>query len=262
MFLPIRSVDKYPVNPGQFTGFSLFVGVTAMEDLGINVRTVTHTHNPHSVIYLGMHQCVSVDPAYTLALSERIAAGIVVKRLLAGDRGHWSPFELATIVFNCANIPHSAVAQMTRHRVAVSFSIQSFRYTAPARGTPIEQVVYLRPVGQYPDREGRKKDYTQAHRDRDLEIAQQLFDHFCDRIDEGFAPEQARGLMPFDLRQHVNVGFNARSLMHFLDLRHKADAQLEVRILAELMFQRFKEWMPETAEYYENKRLNRAKLAP
>jgi thymidylate synthase (FAD) len=53
-----------------------------------------------------------------------------------------------------------------------------------------------------------------------------------------------------------------RSLMHFLDLRAKADAQLEIRQLCELMFQCFHSWSPEVAEWYKETRWSKARLSP
>ena len=76
------------------------------------------------------------------------------------------------------------------------------------------------------------------------------------------AEEHARGLIPYCIRQHFVVSFNARSLMHFMDLRAKADAQLEIRQLSAMLFAEFKDWVPQIAEYYETKRLGKALLAP
>jgi thymidylate synthase ThyX len=47
-----------------------------------------------------------------------------------------------------------------------------------------------------------------------------------------------------------------------MDLRTKRDAQLEIRTMAHLFFEEFKEWMPEVAEFYESERFEKAKLSP
>jgi len=50
--------------------------------------------------------------------------------------------------------------------------------------------------------------------------------------------------------------------MHFLDLRSKKDAQLEIQILCQLMWVHFQEWVPQIAEWYQKNRLGKAKLSP
>lgn len=74
--------------------------------------------------------------------------------------------------------------------------------------------------------------------------------------------EHARGLIPFDFRQHFHVSMNPRTFMHILDMRWKKDAQLECQMFAELAFQRFQEWVPEIAQWYLEGRAHKAKLAP
>ncbi|HEY9874404.1 MAG TPA: FAD-dependent thymidylate synthase, partial [Candidatus Obscuribacterales bacterium] len=81
-------------------------------------------------------------------------------------------------------------------------------------------------------------------------------------IAAGMAEEHARGKLPFDYRQHFVVSFNLRSVLHFCDLRNKKNAQLEIQKLCELMWPHIKEWTPAVAEWYENNRLGKARLAP
>jgi thymidylate synthase (FAD) len=78
----------------------------------------------------------------------------------------------------------------------------------------------------------------------------------------GFAEEHARGILPFDYRQHFVVSFSLRAFLHFMDLRAKLDAQLEIRRLCDLMWPHLVDWAPQFAEWYEKSRLHRARLAP
>lgn len=80
--------------------------------------------------------------------------------------------------------------------------------------------------------------------------------------DLGFAPEHARGMIPFDFRQHFVFSGNLRAILHFMDMRSKADAQLEIRWLCDLIWPHLKAWAPEVAEWYEKNRLHKARLAP
>ncbi|HEY9648196.1 MAG TPA: FAD-dependent thymidylate synthase [Chroococcidiopsis sp.] len=144
----------------------------------------------------------------------------------------------------------------------------SFRYTG-SRITDVlegkrevEEVFYLRPVGAYSDRQGKKYEYTEELRQQDIEWCLKACDRYAERIQQGFSEEHARGLIPFDVRQHWVMSANVRSLMHLLDLRWKADAQLEAQQLCELIWQPFQQWVPGIAEWYESNRMKKARLAP
>ena len=78
----------------------------------------------------------------------------------------------------------------------------------------------------------------------------------------GFAEEHARGILPFDYRQHFVVSFSLRAFLHFMDLRAKLDAQEEIRVLCDLMWPHMQAWAPEIAAWYEKSRLHKARLAP
>lgn len=225
------------------------------------VTTIHKTVNPQSQVYLALHSCYSVEPAIACNLSESIAGEIAVKRLLSGNRGHLSPFEQIQIAFNCAYIPHSVIAQITRHR-HVSFSVQSFRYTSPPEtdsdDNDIENIFYLRQPGQYPSRSGIIT-YTEEMREEDLHLMKSTLLQYHTRVRQGIPPEQARGLLSYDYRQHFMCSFNARALMDVLDLRAKADAQWEIQQLADMFFREFKIWVPEIATWYEKHRLTKAR---
>jgi len=127
----------------------------------------------------------------------------------------------------------------------------------------VDEVFYLRPAGDYRDREGKRYSYSEAQRYSDLEYCLESAHRYRKRvIDDGFSEEHARGLIPFDVRQHWVMSANARSLMHLLDLRWKADAQLECQQLCELIWPHFKAWVPAIAEWYEDSRAKKARLAP
>jgi thymidylate synthase (FAD) len=152
--------------------------------------------------------------------------------------------------------------------VGVSFDVQSMRYTGEricraANGDlDLEEVFYLRPVGDYSDRQGKKYHYSSEQRATDLNLCRAAADRYRDLLAAGYAEEHARGILPFDYRQHFVVSFTLRALLHFLDLRAKLDAQLEIRILCDLMWPHLQEWAPQIAEWYEKSRLHRARLAP
>ena len=240
-------------------------------DPRFRVELLAATPNPQQCIYAGMHQDYSegfVADDRGEWPDERRAGEICIKRLLAGERGHYGPLEHAQIVLNVGWFPHSVMQQARTHRVGVSFDVQSMRYTGEricraANGDlDLEEVFYLRPVGDYSDRQGKKYHYSVEQRATDLNLCQAAADRYRDLLAAGYAEEHARGILPFDYRQHFVVSFTLRALLHFLDLRAKLDAQLEIRILCDLMWPHLQEWAPQIAEWYEKSRLHRARLAP
>lgn len=235
------------------------------------VEAIAQTPNPQQVIYAAMHQ----DYAENFVWDDRDripdeakCGDIIVKNLLAGNRGHYGPLEHPQIVLNCGWFPHSTMQQIRTHRVGISFDVQSFRYTGQrivdvVNGKrEVEEVFYLRPIGAYSDRQGKRYDYTPEQRQQDIDWCLTACHRYTERINQGFSEEHARGLIPFDVRQHWVMSANVRSLMHLLDLRWKSDAQLEAQKLCEAIFPHFQAWVPAIAAWYEANRLKKARLAP
>lgn len=240
-------------------------------DPRFRVQRIAATPNPQQCVWAAMHQDYSEDFVASDPQGwpqEGRAGEICVKRLLAGERGHYGPLEHAQIVLNVGWFPHSVMQQARTHRVGVSFDVQSMRYTgdrirrAANDELDLEEVFYLRPVGEYADRQGKKYAYTGEQRGIDLALCRQAAKRYRDLLDAGYAEEHARGILPFDYRQHFVVSFSLRALLHFLDLRAKLDAQLEIRALCDLLWPHLQQWAPEIAAWYEKSRLHRARLAP
>jgi len=241
-------------------------------DPRLRVQTLTALHNPNQASWFGMHQDYSErfvgdetpPPAHDAGL-------ILVKRLLSGERGHYGPLEHNVIVFGVAGFPHSVLQQARTPRVGISFDVQSMRYTGSRivdyvrhiNSIPeFADIFFQRPVGFYQGRAGGYYDYSINDRDRDAEIMWASALRYSELIHQGVAEEHARGVLAFEYRQNFVVSFNIRSLMHFLDLRAKLDAQLEIQALCELMMVEFEKWTPVIAAYYKEKRWGKARLAP
>jgi thymidylate synthase (FAD) len=244
---------------------------TPMDPL-FRVDLITATPNPQQCIYAAMHQDYSEGYVYDDRANwpdETRAGEICVQRLLAGDRGHYGPLEHPQITLNVGWFPHSVMQQARTHRVGLSFDVQSMRYTGERilkAGTDyayIEEVFYLRPAGDYTARDGKRYTYTENQRCEDkVFFCAPAAQRYHDLIRAGFAEEHARGILPFDFRQHFVISFSLRAMLHFLDLRAKADAQLEIRQLCDLMWPHLETWAPEIAAWYKKTRLTRARLAP
>jgi thymidylate synthase (FAD) len=238
-------------------------------DPRFRVDALNWTMAPEQLVWQAMHQDYYEGSVLDCVVPDAQKAGrLVVKHLLAGERGHYGPLEHPSITLGVAGFPHSVMQQARTHRVGISFDVQSMRYTGQrickaAEGeVDIEDVFYMRPVGEYRDRQGKKYTYTQVQRDTDLAdclLAARLYD---EKLASGWAEEHARGMIPFDFRQNFVVTFNLRSALHFMDLRSKADAQPEIQAMCDLMWPVIHRWAPEIAIWYERTRLHKARLAP
>lgn len=258
-----------------------------INDPYFRVEVLSKTERPNLLCYLAMHQDYSesnvADKIETLSTLTEQELG---KRLIRNciKYSHWGILEHPSITFNCIGFPHSVMVQARTHRVGISFDCQSQRYTGmritklansfydnckDQRTEPymvekslVEKVFYFRPTGEYYDRNGNKYAYTESERERDFNTCARLVMDYDDKIKSGFAPEHARDFLPQNIRQDFVVTFNARSLLHFCDLRLPKDAQPEIRTMAQMLFEKFEQWMPEVAECYKQNRYEKNKLAP
>ena len=232
------------------------------------------------VIWAAMHQCYS--PRYVWEEiqdgempDDETAGASVVNNLLKGDRGHYGPIEEMGITVACGYIPHSVMQQLRTHRIAVTFDCQSMRYSSQniidaasdedwEPSGPLESAFYLRPLGRYCDRRGKRYEYTEELRSYDLRSCHRAAENYRNRVvGLGFSEEHARGMLPFDYRQHFMVSFNnIRSLWHMLDLRLKADAQLEAQWLMDAIAETTAPIAPSLWEWYCETRAKKARLAP
>jgi thymidylate synthase (FAD) len=227
------------------------------------------TPNPNRLVFQALRQDYSEgDVLGAFDKTEQYYGEQAIKLLLHGGKGHFGPLEHPQITLNVVGFPHDVSMQLRTHRVGTSFDIQSSRYTGErfvwvAEGrTAVEQVFYARPVGQYADRNGHNQPYTAEMREEDLAFALESCKLYKRRVDAGIPPEAARQFVVQGFRQNFVMSVNARSLMHLLDLRSKADAQPECQAAVDLLFREFKLWMPEIAGWYEETRLKKARLAP
>lgn len=256
-------------------------------DKHFRVEVVTKTPNPQQAIWISQHQCVCEGAAIDDPLpSEEKAGEAIAKHLL--PFGHWSPTEAAQITFNVIGMSHRVMQQITRHRIGVHFSVQSFRYTGqrigqlgamldefslqghdlstamqdPKMAEWANELFYLRPVGEYRDREGKSCNYTEESRLRDLTRCAMMATWYYERFAEGMPEEMAAGLLPMDTRQNWVMSMNVRSMCGYFDRRTPENAQLEIRWLSELLWPHFEEWVPAIAAWYKAKRYGKNKLAP
>lgn len=233
------------------------------------VEMIRCTPNPQQLVFMGGKNDYSELPIEdTQILPEKDSGKWVIEQLLANGRGHWGPLEHPSITFSCSGFVHNVIVQARTHRVGISFDVQSQRYTckrilkvAEGKLRPRE-VFYVRPPGFYTNRKGKKYEWLDTDYGSQLGLCQAASERFARQYEMGVSEEHARDYLPQNIRQNFVVTFSLRSLLHFLDLRAKLDAQLEIQALCEAMIAPTKVWVPEIFEHYEEKRLHKARLSP
>ena len=94
------------------------------------VEVLARTEHPQTLCWWAAHQDYSEKFVFDEPPpSETEAGALIVKHLLAGERGHYGPLEHPQITFNVGWFPHDVMQQARTHRVGVSFDVQSGRYT-------------------------------------------------------------------------------------------------------------------------------------
>ena len=166
---------------------------------------------------------------------------------------HTSPFEMVEFKFR-VRAPLVTWWQWVRHRT-MSVNAQSGRYTPFAEQdfyVPAEWRLQAADNKQAsdgllegPDGEVLTGELV-AHYARGYALYQQA-------LDQGVAREMARLFLPgFAVYYTWIVKVDAHNLMHFLRLRMAPDAQYEIRVYAQAMYEHFfKPALPWTAEAFE-----------
>lgn len=238
-----------------------------INDSHFNIHTISKTPNPQQVCWLAAHQDYSENPVYNInPPSENKAGEYIIKHCL--KYGHFGIIEHPQIVVNAVGFGHTVIQQLRTHRVGVSFDVQSGRYTGKrildlvAGLRDIEDVYYFRPAGRYKDRNGADYEYTEDMREEDKMTALMLSGIYAEKIQDGWAEEHAREMIPYAIRQHFVLSGNARSLMHIVSIRGTKDVQPEAYTFASMLLDRLLEWMPEVFTWYQNTRYGKNLLAP
>jgi thymidylate synthase (FAD) len=86
------------------------------------------------------------------------------------------------------------------------------------------------------------------------------FEKYEELRELGIPKEDARGILGLSTEVNLTVSGNARTFLHLLDMRRKANAQRNIRELSEAMLVELFEWCPYTFNYYDQNGPN--KLSP
>lgn len=166
---------------------------------------------------------------------------------------HTSPFEMVEFKFR-VRAPLVTWWQWARHRV-FNFNAQSGRYT------PFEENdFYVPDIWRLQSEDNKQASEGEVDNKVNQELIEELTKHYDEgyrlyekALAQGVAKEQARLFLPgFSVYYTWIAKVDAHNLMHFLRLRMAQDAQYEIRVYAEIIYNEFfKPVLPWTAEAFE-----------
>lgn len=186
----------------------------------MKVKLMCHTPEPERTVAMAARLCYSPIGAEQLAekMTEQQIAKLVEKIV---DMGHYSTLEHVSFTFAIEGVSRVLTHQLVRHRIA-SYSQQSQRYVKE------HDFDYIVPPSIAARTEAREKF------DSLMNTIQQAYNEL---VELGVHQEDARYVLANAAETKIAVTMNARSLLHFFELRCCTRAQWEIRTLAEAMLQ-------------------------
>lgn len=184
----------------------------------ISCKLIRYTPEPDRTVAMSAHLCYSPIGAQELeeTMTDKQVAGLI-KRLR--EMGHTSTFEHVSFTFAIEGVSRVLTHQLVRHRLA-SYSQQSQRYV---KEHDFETIL--------PPSLAAKPKYKKQFDD----LCQRIQDLYNEWTEAGIPAEDARYILPNATETKIVVTMNARSLLHFFELRCCNRAQWEIRALANLM---------------------------
>ncbi len=166
---------------------------------------------------------------------------------------HTSPFEMVEFKFR-VRAPLVTWWQWVRHRTW-NMNAQSGRYT------PFEENdFYVPDVWRRQSKDNKQASEGEVDTDSNVELTEKLIQHYeqgfrlySEALETGVSKEMARLFLPgFSVYYTWVTKIDAHNLMRFLRLRMADDAQYEIRVYADAIYEHFfKDALPWTAEAFE-----------
>lgn len=169
--------------------------------------------------------CYKSESKGTVEGAEKFIRGII-------KRGHESVIEHFMITVRVIT-DRGTTHQIVRHRLA-SYSQESTRYCNYSKDKFGNEITVIKP--NFDEDSLNYKNWKSCC--EDSEIA------YLHLLGDGATPEQARAVLPTCLKTELVMTMNAREWRHFLKMRLDKAAQKEIRDLAQMILDQFKEKYP------------------
>ena len=145
---------------------------------------------------------------------------------MLASAGHHTPFEKSSLHFLVRTDIASHI-HILKHRIGVSVNAESARYKE------LKEDKYYLPNDWSPIWAAKLEEYTKMGNNLYHDCVKEL----TPSIGRKRAKESARFFKTYNSQIEADVQFNFRSFFHFLNLRNKPDAQLEIREIAAKMLE-------------------------
>lgn len=192
---------------------------------GIEVLTKTPYEDAVRLVEEAGRTCYKSESKGTVEGAEKFIRGII-------KRGHESVIEHFTITVRVIT-DRGTTHQIVRHRLA-SYSQESTRYCNYSKDKFGNEITVIKP--NFDEDSLNYKNWKSCC--EDSEIA------YLHLLGDGATPEQARAVLPTCLKTELVMTMNAREWRHFLKMRLDKAAQKEIRDLAQMILDQFKEKYP------------------
>jgi thymidylate synthase (FAD) len=152
--------------------------------------------------------------------------------------GHTSVLEHQSVTVDVIT-SRDVLAEWTRHRIGVGYSVESTRYVNYSKGVEfIIPVEYDKNAKVFPDGKA-------------LDIRYKIFQEACETaayaynqlIKNGAKPQEARAVLPQALKVNMKVTMNIRAWRHFFELRCASSAHPNIREIAIAILLEFRKKM-------------------
>ncbi|HHX87202.1 MAG TPA: FAD-dependent thymidylate synthase [Firmicutes bacterium] len=192
----------------------------------MHVQLLAWTCEPERTVSAAARLCYSSDSVSELArkMTPQRQASFIEKLV---DMGHQSPLEHASFTFGVEGVSRALSHQLVRHRIA-SYSQKSQRYVDESRFD------FITPPSVAASSEAARV-FTEQ-----MENIREAYRQLCAMVPR----EDARYLLPNACETKLVVTMNARSLLHFFQVRCCRRAQWEIRQLAGMMLQEVRRVSP------------------
>ena len=172
----------------------------------MEVKLIGHTLCPMDNIEICASKCYDSQPYRSHAITKACY-----------ESGHESVLEHASFTFEITGVSRALLAQITRHRVGMSFSVRSQRYCN-------EDIFnYVIPPTIMSDTR-TLEEY--------VECMESIRKSYSRMVDMGVPKEDARMVLPNACETVIMLTCNLRALIHFCNERMCNRAQWEIRNLA------------------------------
>ena len=192
----------------------------------LHVELLRHTLSPEETIALGAKLCYSKSTIDALKekVEQKDQSAFIAKLM---DMGHESVLEHACFTFGIEGVSRSLLAQITRHRIGASFSVQSQRYVSYEDGFGYILPPRIAALGE---------DAVRKYQEQ-MDTIESWYKGWQEELGKtGEATnEDARFVLPNACETRMIVTMNVRELRHFFSLRMCSRAQWEIRALATAM---------------------------